>query len=100
MMDSTQINIENDTMLSPTLQKTNSINTENKRNEWRSCCFILDRRCLLFLIQVIVTLSLMFFSMYRLVVADACSPDKQVFVSLLTMTVSIWIPSPKLSKKE
>ena len=97
-MNSPRLSIE--TMLSPKIQRINSVATENKRNEWRSCCFTLDRRCLLFLVQVLVTFSLMIFSMYRLVIADECSPDKQVFIGLLTMVVSVWIPSPKLSKKE
>ena len=75
-------------------------NTEQKMNEWRSCCFTLDRRCLLFLVQVVITILMMVFSMYKLVVSDECSPDRQVFSSILTMCLSIWLPSPRISKKD
>ena len=82
------------------IQRRDSVVRENKRNEWRSCCFILDRRCLLFLMQVVVTILMMLFSMYKLAVSDECSPDRQVFSSTLTLCLSIWIPSPKIGKKD
>ena len=78
----------------------NSITSEQRANEWRSCCFTLDRRCVLFLVQVIITVLMMVFSMYKLVVSDECSPDRQVFSSILTMCLSIWLPAPRISKKD
>ena len=81
------------------LTSTNSmIVREQKKNEWKSCCFILDKRCLLFLVQVIITILTMLFSMYKLIVSDECSPDRQVFSSILTMCLSIWLPAPKIGK--
>ena len=74
--------------------------TELRRAEWRSCCFVLDRRCLRFLVQVLITVSMMGFSMYKLVVSDACSPDQQVFTSMLTLCLSIWLPAPSIHKNE
>jgi hypothetical protein len=74
--------------------------TELRRAEWRSCCFVLDRRCLRFLVQVLITVSMMGFSMYKLVVSEACSPDQQVFTSMLTLCLSIWLPAPSIHKNE
>lgn len=73
---------------------------ELRRTEWRSCCFILDRRCLRFLVQVVITVSMMGFSMYKLVVSDPCSPDQQVFTSMLTLCLTIWLPAPSIHKNE
>ena len=91
--------IKKDIIFTP-INRSNSITPDQRANEWRSCCFTLDRRCVLFLVQVIITLLMMVFSMYKLVVSDECSPDRQVFSSILTMCLSIWLPAPRISKKD
>jgi hypothetical protein len=59
--------------------------------EWKSCCFRLQPQAATFAVQVFFSAFLVFFSAYKLVIID--SPDP-LYVSLLTTTVGVWLPSP------
>jgi hypothetical protein len=59
--------------------------------EWRSCCFKISPACATFSVQVIFSAFLIFFSAYKLIVIDTPDP---LYVSLLTTTVGVWLPSP------
>ena len=91
--------IKKDIIFTP-MNRSNSITPDQRANEWRSCCFTSDRRCVKFLAQLSITLLMMIFSMYKIIESDECSSDKQVFSSILTMCLSIWLPAPTISKKD
>jgi hypothetical protein len=59
--------------------------------EWKSCCFRLQPQAATFTVQVFFSAFLVFFSAYKLVIIDAPDP---LYVSLLTTTVGVWLPSP------
>ena len=59
--------------------------------EWKSCCFPLQPQAATFAIQVFFSAFLVFFSAYKLVIIEAPDP---LYVSLLTTTVGVWLPSP------
>ena len=59
--------------------------------EWKSCCFTLHPQILVFVTQVFFSAFLIFFSAYKLV--GAGQPDP-LYVSMLTTTVGVWLPSP------
>ena len=61
------------------------------QQEWKSCCFRLQPQAATFAVQVFFSAFLVFFSAYKLVIID--SPDP-LYVSLLTTTVGVWLPSP------
>ena len=62
-----------------------------QQQEWKSCCFRLQPQAATFAVQVFFSAFLVFFSAYKLVIID--SPDP-LYVSLLTTTVGVWLPSP------
>jgi hypothetical protein len=59
--------------------------------EWKSCCFKISPACATFSVQVLFSAFLILFSAYKLIIID--SPDP-LYVSLLTTTVGVWLPSP------
>ena len=64
---------------------------------FRCCTSDCDRRFLLFLTTFVLTVVVAGFSMYMLVHVDKC--DNDIYVSLLTMTLSVWFPSPSAVAK-
>ena len=71
-------------------KKATSVSDETLR-EWKSCCFTLHPQILVFVTQVFFSAFLIFFSAYKLV--GAGQPDP-LYVSMLTTTVGVWLPSP------
>ena len=59
--------------------------------EWKSCCFRMQPQAATFAVQVFFSAFLVFFSAYKLVIIEAPDP---LYVSLLTTTVGVWLPSP------
>ena len=59
--------------------------------EWRSCCFKISPPCATFSVQVLFSGFLILFAAYKL--AQTGAPDP-LYVSLLTTTVGVWLPSP------
>ena len=59
--------------------------------EWKSCCFKISPACATFSVQVVFSAFLIIFSAYKLIIIDAPDP---LYVSLLTTTVGVWLPSP------
>lgn len=41
-------------------------------DEWRSCCFRLDKRCVMFSVQTVIGISLLTFCAYRLATEPDC----------------------------
>ena len=63
----------------------------NEVPEWKSCCFKISPACATFSVQVVFSAFLIIFSAYKLIIIDAPDP---LYVSLLTTTVGVWLPSP------
>jgi hypothetical protein len=59
--------------------------------EWKSCCFKISPACATFSVQVVFSAFLIIFSAYKLIMIGAPDP---LYVSLLTTTVGVWLPSP------
>jgi hypothetical protein len=64
---------------------------ESTSKEWKSCCFTLHPQILVFITQVFFSAFLIFFSAYKLLQANPADP---LYVSMLTTTVGVWLPSP------
>ena len=69
----------------------NTVNSPPPAAEWKSCCFRLQPQAATFAVQVFFSAFLVFFSAYKLVMIDQPDP---LYVSLLTTTVGVWLPSP------
>ena len=61
-------------------------------NEWKSCCFQVDKRVLGFTVQMLVSMSVLMFSMVKLTVGDGGC----FYESLVMLVVGFWLPSPSL----
>ena len=64
---------------------------EFKRNTYiKSCCFILDKRGVLFFTQFFITVVILFFSFFMVFIDnDACT-----YSGLITAILGLYIPSP------
>jgi len=60
---------------------------------WKSCCFELDRRAVKFFSQLTISLIVIIFSLYQLY----RDKDKDVYLSLLTMILGIFVEAPRLN---
>ena len=56
-----------------------------------------DRRALIFAVTAFLTIVCSFFSMFQLYSVDKC--NNEVYVSLLTLCLSVWFPAPSLNSK-
>ena len=79
------------TEVAPTQIDEKKAPADEPQREWRSCCFKLHPQVLVFMTQVFFSAFLIFFSAYKL--ADTGQPDP-LYVSMLTTTVGVWLPSP------
>ena len=77
--------------IAPSTNDEKKVPAGDQQREWRSCCFKLHPQFLVFMIQVFFSAFLIFFSAFKL--ADAVQPDP-LYVSMLTTTVGVWLPSP------
>ena len=64
---------------------------------FRCCTSDCDRHFLLFVVTFFLTMFVACFSMYMLVHVDKC--DNDIYVSLLTMTLSVWFPTPSTARR-
>jgi hypothetical protein len=67
---------------------------ERDSNTWNSCCLTVDKRFVVFTVQSITCLSIMVFSMVMLFFKDSC--DNQIYISLISTIVGLYMPSPKI----
>ena len=70
-------------------------------NHWDSCCLRIDKRAVLFFTQVLISLIIIFFCIYQLIVLPDCD-TKTPFMGLLTLVVGVHLPQPTMGgrKKE
>lgn len=69
---------------------------EKKEDIWRSCCLIIDKAALKFLIQSGVLAGIIVLSASMLVVSSDCNNQRN-WSALLTLCLGVFIPSPKLT---
>ena len=67
-------------------------------NHWDSCCLRIDKRAALFFSQLIISVVIILFSIYQLATISECTRQTP-FMSLLTLVIGVWLPSPNLKKE-
>jgi hypothetical protein len=67
-----------------------------KPDEWRSCCFNVDRRVIMFFTNALFSLILALFCIYQLAAPEIPEARFTLYISLLTGTVNLWMPGPKI----
>ena len=74
-------------------------NAEFERTTMLRCCSgtNCDRRALTFMATFYITFAVSAFCMVQLARVDKC--DSDIYITLLTMCLSIWLPSPTLQAK-
>ena len=68
---------------------------------WVCCCSksgTTDKRIIVFFSQFSITLIIIFFCIYQLILSNSCESD-QLYMSLLTLVIGIYLPNPKMRKK-
>ena len=88
---SPQMSAESESTVAPSPNDEKKVPTGDQQREWRSCCFKLHPQILVFMTQVFFSAFLIFFSAFKLI--GAVQPDP-LYVSMLTTTVGVWLPSP------
>jgi hypothetical protein len=68
-------------------------------NELRSCCFYLDKRVMEYFTKIIVLFIFCVFFCVQLFRIDNCDSN-QLYSSLLTLCLGIFLPSPRLTKDD
>ena len=62
---------------------------------WRSCCFRLDKRVVVFSSQLLISLMIISFSLFQLTKNDTCE-HQQIYIGLLTMILGVYLPQPRV----
>jgi hypothetical protein len=60
---------------------------------WKSCCFHIDKRVLLFWVQLAISLLMLLFCTQRLVVLNRCE-EQSPYLAILSSILSVWLPTP------
>ena len=70
---------------------------EERHYDCESCCFRskIDKRMARFIIQAILSVSMIGFSMYKLNSNLDCN-ESNVYIAMISSIFSIWIPSPSV----
>ena len=74
--------------------EVNLLDRDNS-NRWESCCFIIDRRVLIFASQLLIGLIIISFCIYKLSVNDE---NPALYYGLLTFIIGVFLPSHKVNK--
>lgn len=75
-----------------------SLQTQNNiTNTWRSCCFTIDRRVLMYFTQISIIGICIIFSIVQLILG---AEPSNFYVCLLSSSVGYLLPSPSLNFKE
>lgn len=69
---------------------------------WKSCCFNVDPEFATFMVAVISSFTLISFCIFQIMVMDKDGTGDRfaIYMSLLTGSVHVWIPSPIVNKKK
>ena len=76
-------------------QVTSKLKT-NDNEKWEGCCSKTSKGFIMFMVQTVVLLSIMLFSLFML--ADDKTVQRDLYVSLLSSVMGIYLPSPQLHK--
>ena len=68
-----------------------------EENRWVSCCFEVDKRVVMFVSQLCLDISVIFFCMFQLLRLDNCEAQS-LYSGILTFVVGVYLPNPKLVK--
>lgn len=67
------------------------------RNLFRSCCFELDRRVLVFTTQFIISLLVLIMAAIQIEAIDSSCEAKSPWISLVAAVLGFWLPQPTIS---
>jgi hypothetical protein len=60
---------------------------------WRSCCFELDSRMILFTCQYSISIFILLFCLGKLWVSDTCE-SQSLYGNIVITLIGLWMPSP------
>lgn len=80
------------------LQEQEPQEQEPQGQMWKSTCHECSPKLLLFLSQVWFSSFLVILSVYMIVRQGPDSPPSALWVSVLTSTATLWLPSPQLQQ--
>jgi hypothetical protein len=63
---------------------------------WKSCCFSMDSRAVLFFVQVLFSLLVMLLC-FKLIV-DGSDENKQWARLTISFVIGLWMPAPRVNK--
>lgn len=63
----------------------------NEDRDYQLCCSKTKASLLRFLVQIIITFTLMIFCVYQL----ASGNEEPIYINLILILTGIWLPSPK-----
>ena len=68
---------------------------------WKACCFLCDKRVIVFASQLLISVTVLVFCMGQLYRSRSCEHDA-LYSSVLTLVLGCWLPSPvpSLGSKE
>jgi hypothetical protein len=64
---------------------------------WRSCCFEMEKECVMFICVYVVLTTVVLFCMSMLVYKTECS-EQQSYMALLSTILGVFVPTPGLGK--
>ena len=67
--------------------------TEAGSMPWKSCCFMCDKRVIVFASQLLISVTVLVFCMFQLYRSKSCEHDA-LYSSVLTLVLGCWLPSP------
>ena len=67
--------------------------TKDNDNLWRSCCFIINKNFLKYIVQVFISCIILSLCSYKIIIIDE-SEDKSIYISLITLVTGVFLPSP------
>lgn len=73
------------------------IENKDEHEVWKSCCFHIEKNMFQYIVQVSFLFCVAIFSGYMVITRDSCSNG--VYLSLLSSTMAIFLPSPSMQKK-
>ncbi len=77
--------------------KSKEIEIENKKNEWNVCCSKSSSVFIKYVVQVLISLIVLIFSIVQLSMDD--KRDKSIYISLISTILGLFVPAPTLDKK-
>lgn len=81
----------------PPVQKQDSIvSVSTRRFQWKSCCFKIDKRVLVFSSQLIISIIILIFSMVQLIGEHGNCEGSAPYLTLISTLIGYWLPSPTI----